>query len=72
MQSQPENFKHYTTIGFEKRRAPPELYEAYAGYLNASWDSVTRELWAPTEIFTNHFDSPSLKVTLPEIGPLKV
>lgn len=56
---QPAGLLNYTTHGFAKLRAPDAVMQLLRNFWEKNRGSERREQWAPGNIYTNHWESPT-------------
>ncbi len=74
-------FQNYTTVGFHKVRAPPEI----TAILNKFWkrqftsitgddddDNMPNEIWSRGNTYTNHWSSPTKLLSITDSSSLKI
>ena len=62
---QPSYMTNYTAAGYAKV-PEPYAYREIREYYEAHKDQASVELWAPGNTYTNHWESPTLKLELPD------
>jgi hypothetical protein len=64
-------FKHFTKLGFEKRKMPKTTYNALSTYWRLNRDNLAVEKWTPGSTFVNHRAHATFMAWLPENGHVK-
>jgi hypothetical protein len=67
----PKMFKHFTKLGFEKRKMPKTTYNALSTYWRLNRDNLAVEKWTPGSTFVNHRAHATFMAWLPENGHVK-
>jgi len=67
----PNIVPHFTKVGYAKTRVPDDIWEIIMEFYHANKQTQTKEQWADSNTYTNHFEAPSYMIHLPEAGGLK-
>lgn len=65
---QPQSMQNYTTVGFKKIQAPPRVKELIDDFWNKNFDKQKPEIWPEGNIYTNHWNSPTMMVSVDDNG----
>lgn len=60
---QPRTQLNYTSMGFEKRKMPNQLFEVLSSYFNQYRHTAASESWPDASVYVNHWDRPTSFIT---------
>mmetsp|Transcript_110502 Transcript_110502/g.165388 ORF Transcript_110502/g.165388 Transcript_110502/m.165388 type:complete len:484 (-) Transcript_110502:266-1717(-) len=61
---QPQSMQNYTELGFQKIRAPSQIYGMIKDFWDANKDKAKRENWGVGNTYTNNWASPTEMVSV--------
>lgn len=56
--------QNYTDVGFQKIRAPPKVAQLIQDFWDANKDKQVPEVWPEGNIYVNHWESPTMMVSV--------
>ncbi|CAB9529888.1 Ankyrin Repeat [Seminavis robusta] len=65
---QPQSMENYTDVGFKKIRAPPRVAKIIQDFWEQNKDKQVPEVWPEGNIYLNHWESPSMMVSVDDTG----
>jgi prolyl 4-hydroxylase len=61
---QPQSMTNYTSVGYKKIKAPPELFRLVKEFWDANNNRKTLENWGIGNTYTNNWESPTYMVSV--------
>jgi prolyl 4-hydroxylase len=70
--TQPKNMKNFTTAGYAKIKAPPEVTKLLRDYWNDHQEEQAPELWPRGNTYVNHWESQPYVLSMGEEKEIKL